>query len=252
MSRTIDLVDATHLRFLSRWALIPPLAVIGSQIVFQNMLGGQSVFPTQPDIHPDVYFNLVLAGQSPGLYRLATLLFVVLFVGLGGTLLTFAIVFAARSPLASGFLAACAVGQLGGILGPFVRVGATADLAARYATASAAQQPALLEVFRAFNEADTVMTYVAFGLFGIGCLLVAALTQAVAGFPRWLTVWFAVAGIAGLAIVAALFVTGSIVPFPVLGIQILIGVLGLHLAIALAFWRAVPSTTPNLTAARAR
>lgn len=245
MSLRIDVDEAAWLRFLSRWALIPPLAMIGAMIAFQVAPGGPAFRPTagpEADLHQDVYFNLVAAGRNPAVYRLGVALFALLFLGIGGTLLTLAGVLARRAPLRAAFLAACGVGQVAGVLGAFLRLGVTADLGARYAAATPDQRAPLLALFRAFNQADTVQTYVGLGLYAAGLLLVASGAFSLVGFPRWLAIWSALAGVLGLAFAAVFFAGGSLVPFfPGIVLQLAVGILGLHLAIAAAFWRRAPA-----------
>lgn len=245
MTVRINVDEVAWLRFLSRWALIPPLATIAAVIAFQTAAGGSAFPPTagpEADLHQDVYFNLLAAGRNPATYRLGLAFFVLLFLGIGGTLLTLAGVLARRAPLRATFLAACGVGQVAGVLGAFLRLGVTADLAARYATATPDQRAPLLALFRTFNQADTVLTYVGFGLYAVGLLLVASGAFSLVGFPRWLVIWSALAGVLGLAPIVVFIAGGSLVPFfPGIVLQLALGILGLHLGIAAAFWRRVPA-----------
>src|ERR687886_647286 len=80
------------------------------------------------------------------------LLAVFVWLGIGGTLVAFAAVFARRAPIRATFLAVCGAGQVVGALGGFLRLTATTELAARYAAAAPDAQAALAQAYLTLGQ----------------------------------------------------------------------------------------------------
>ena len=84
--------DAAWLTFLSRWALLTALAVVGLYGVFMLGLGFDDTVPQEIS-------ELVQGGRHPAVHRLAHLFNILQWVGTGGTLLVFAALAARAAPV---------------------------------------------------------------------------------------------------------------------------------------------------------
>jgi hypothetical protein len=133
------------------------------------------------------------------------------------------------------FIAACGIGMLTGALGGFMRLVGISALAAQYAVASPEQQSALLPA--ALGLSGIISAHFVTGnvLQGVSYLLIASVTLAQRACPRWLGSWFGLAGI--LQLLQGTTAAFGAFSFIVLLLTIVVGVLGLHVAIAVAFWR---------------
>ena len=241
MMSPIDTHASRWFRFLSRWALMTTLMVVGLFASFFMVLGAAGSAPSD-------YAELVGAAQQPSAYRAVGVFDFLVWFGLGGTLVALSCVLAQQAPMRAAFIAACGVGQVVGALGGFIRLTAISDLAARYADASADQQASLVRsyldlwlVIGAHFDAGST-------LYGAGFLLVASAALSVRGFPRWLAGWFGLSGIWPLVSNTLSFVDS---PFQVTGLfplYMILGIAGLHLAIAVAFWRRAPALVPTVQA----
>jgi len=168
--------------------------------------------------------------------------------GLGGTLVALSCVLAQQAPIRAAFIAACGVGQIVGVLGGFIRLNAVSDLATRYAVAAPDQQAGLVQSYLDLSQPIGAHFDAGSTLYGAGFLLVASAALSVVGFPRWLAGWFALSG--SWALVSnALYAVGS--PFQIrdlFPLYLILGIAGLHLAIAIVFWRRAPALVPTLQA----
>ncbi len=151
MSWMIDIDQARWLRFLSRWALLTGLVNVCLWLVF----GLWFVPASQGGSLPAEYGEFVAATRNPALYRIAITIDVAAWLVLGVFLLTLAIVLGHRAPLRSTFIAACAIGQVAGMSGAFIRLNGISDLAGRSVTTAPEQQVALL---RSFLDLQLVLT----------------------------------------------------------------------------------------------
>jgi hypothetical protein len=226
---------ARWLRFLSRWALATALMIIALFIVY---LGGVGI--TASDTALGVgYADLFQAVRSPVLYRVAMTLDALGWLMMGGTLLTLAVILRSRAPIRSLLIAACGIGMLAGSLGGFIRLVGIADLAAQYAVAAPAQQSVLLQSMLTLREIINAHFVAGDVLASAGYLFVVSAAFAMGAFPRWLTGWAVLAGVlAGLqAATSAL----SAFSFPLLFLTVVVGIMGLHFAMAVVFWRPSPA-----------
>ncbi len=88
-------------------------------------------------------------------------------------------------------------------------------------------------------------------LYGAGFLLVASAALSVVGFPRWLAGWFALSGSWALVSNALYFVGSPVQIRDLFPLYMILGIAGLHLVVAVAFWRRAPAFVPSLQASRA-
>jgi hypothetical protein len=220
---------------LSRWSLVTALMILATTALY---LGGG--FTATDRALGQEYAELMQAVRSPVFHRLATLSEALHWLMIGGTLIICAGLFARRAPIRGAALAACGLAQLTGSLASFMRLIGFSDLAARYATAAPIQQTAWLQ---SFLDLERVIQphYAATLLQGAGFLLVAWVAWRSKRFPRWLAVFLAIAGLLGL-VLFILRAAGSpgalLLPIILLGI---LGLVGVHVAMAVTFWRP-PST----------
>lgn len=219
------------LRFLSRWASVMVLIGIALLAVF---IGGVGFVPADNALGAD-YSELLQAVRVPAMYRLLTTFDALGWLMMGGALLILAVCLKNRAPMRALLIAACGMGLLVGVLGGAMRLVGISDLAVHYATAAPAQHTTLLQVVLALHETISALFVVGDMLAGVGWLLVASVGFAVPAFPRWLMVWFALAG--GLSLLQGITSALGAFLFPVLLLTVVVGVIGLHGAITVAFWR---------------
>lgn len=224
------------LRFLSRWSLMVGSVTLALPIVFFGGVGQQA----SDNALGAEYAELLQAVRSPGMYRVGWTLDAVVWLIMGGSLLTLAGILRRHAPIRATFIAACGVAQLTGSLAGFIRLNGISDLAALYATAALDQQAVLLEsylnLWRVINSHYHIGTL----LQGVGFLLAAWGVFSLRGFPRWLAVWLALPG--WLAVVQFVLVAAG-APFsrPLNIFDVIVGNVALNFAMAVALWR--PSTT---------
>jgi hypothetical protein len=206
----VSILDTTEIRWsraLSRWALGTGLAILGVLVTFAVIATSSA-----GGVLPAEYDELVGAIRLSALYRAATTLDVISWLGLGGFFALVAGGFARRAPLRSLGIAGCGVGQLAGAIGAFTRLAGVSALAARYAITVPERQPALL---RSFLDLQLVVgAHFAAGslLWSLGLLLVASVAWPARLFPRWLAGLVALTGLCNLAGDVA-GVVGAPVPF---------------------------------------
>lgn len=241
MMSPVDSHASRWFRFLSRWALVTTLVVVALFASFFVVLGAAGSAPSD-------YAELAGAAHQPDAYRAVGVLDFLVWFGLGGTLVGLACVLAQQAPIRAAFIAACGVGQVVGALGGFIRLNAVSDLATRYAGAAPDQQA---EVVRSYLDLWLVIgAHFDAGstLYGAGFLLVASAALSVVGFPRWLAGWFALSGIWPLVSNTLSFVGSPLQLTNLFPLYMVLGIAGLHLAIAVAFWRRAPALVPSLKA----
>ncbi len=231
------------LRFLSRWSFGTVMTGLALVIVYMGGVG----FVTSDSALGAEYSELFQAARSPAMYRLAMTFDAWSWVMMGGAILTVAYILKNQSPLRALFIAGCGVGLLAGVIGGAVRLVGISDLAAHYAVATPAQQVALLSPTLALYELYSTLFVVGDVLVGAAYLLIASAAFSLAAFPRWLTAWFVLAGI--LSLVQGATSAVGMFSFLLLLVVVVLGILGLHAAMVLAFWRPSPtrlSATPTL------
>lgn len=219
------------LRFLSRWALATVIMGVALLVVY---IGGIGFAPSDNALGAK-YSELLQAVRAPVMYRLAMVFDALGWLMMGGALVILAAILQRQAPIRSLLIAACGVGLIVGVLGGVMRLVGNSDLAAQYASSAPAQQTALLGPTLALYETVSALFVVGDFLGGAGWLLVASAGFALAAFPRWLAVWFTVAG--ALSMLQGVTSALDMFSFPVLLLTIILGVLGVHAAMAVAFWR---------------
>lgn len=224
------------LQFLSRWSLLVGLVTLTLPIVFF----GNVDQPASYIALGTEYAELLQAVRGPGLYRVGWTLDAMVWLLLGGSLLTLAGILRRHAPIRASFIAACGMAQLIGSLGSFIRLNGISDLAARYTTAPPAQQAVLLESYLTLWRVINSHYHVGILLQGVGFFLAAWGVFSLRGFPRWLAVWLTVPGL--LAVVQFVLVAAG-APFsrPLNILDAVVGNVALNFAMAIALWR--PSTT---------
>ena len=190
------------------------------------------------------------AARNPAVYRLAALLDMLAWFGIGGVLLAFGGYFAARAPIRALVLAAAGAGQVIGALGGYMRLGVVSDLAVRYVTAAPDQRAPIEQAFVSLPL--VVGSHYGAGqwLYAIGFLVIASLALSHGGVPRWMTVWFAVMGMYSIANQLAVVAVGALLP----GLFFLVFMLGqdlVALAIAVTWWRGAPAPSARVAPAPA-
>lgn len=235
---TMSSATGRWLRFLSRWALVTVLMGLALLVVY---LGGIGFAPSDNALGAE-YSELLQAVRAPAMYRLAMTFDASGWLMMGGTLLTLAIILTHHTPIRAMLIAACGMGLLVGVVGGGIRLVGISGLAAHYAISAPAQQAALLPPTLALYETVSALFVVGDVLGGAAYLLVASAAFAQAVFPRWLTSWFVLAGV--LSLLQGVTSAVGAFSFPILLLTIVIGILGLHAAIAVAFWRVSPASLP--------
>ncbi|GEM_PF-1818951 len=223
------------LRFLSRWALVTVFVGIALLLVY---LGGIGFAQSDTALGAE-YSELLQAVRVPTMYRLFTTFDATGWLMMGGVLMIVAAILKNHAPIRALLIAACGVGLFTGILGGVMRLVGISDLAAHYAISTPTQQAVLLQPTLALYEVIGAHFVVGDVLAGVGYLLVASATFSLAAFPRWLTGWFVLAGALSLlqGTTSALGAFSFLILLP----TIIVGVLGLHVAVAVAFWRPSPT-----------
>lgn len=236
---------ARWLRFLSRWSLATVLMALGLLVVY---LGGIGFSPADNALGAE-YSELLQAVRAPIMYRLAMMFDAGGWLMMAGVLLTLAVILLPNAPIRAMLIGACGSGLLVGVIGGVMRLVGISELAAHYAVAAPAQQAALLSATLALHETFSALFVVGDMLAGAAYVVVASVAGVHMMFPRWLTGWFVLAG--GLSILQGATSGIGAFSFPILLLTIVVGILGLHAAIAVAFWRpaAVPTAAVSASAA---
>lgn len=221
----------TWSEFLSRWALISALAIVGLLLAFFVGVGFDPAVPQE-------YAELVQASRHPEAYRVAMLFDVAGWVGIGGLVLGFSGLLWRYAPLRSAFSAACGAGMLTGIIGGLLRLNATSELAGRYATASAGQQAGMVQQYLVLNQIISSHFHAGQLLQLAALFLLASAALSVTGFPRWLGVWLVSLG----TLVSVLFVVQAVLGMFLFGLLLvyIVVYLAFNVAVALRFWREAP------------
>lgn len=221
-------------RFLWRWSLILMLLALASMAVFVVGIGSQA---TDSARGPE-NVELMQAVRRPVAYALQTASEAIYWLMMGGTLSSFARLFARRASLWAAFIVACGIGQLAGSLGSFLRLTGVGYLANRFAIVNSGQQAALVQSFLDLNRVIPPLYAAGTLLCGAGFLIVAWAAWEWRGFPRWLTIWLAVHGFLGLALfgLRAIGSPGAWL-LPAILPDGVIGLLGLQIALTVTFWR---------------
>lgn len=226
---------ARWLRFLSRWALATVLMGLGLLVVY---MGGIGFSPADNALGAE-YSELLQAARAPLMYRLAMVFDAGGWVMMGGTLLLLAYILRPQAPIRALFVGACGVGLLSGFSASAMRLVGIGSLAAQYSAAGSAQQALLLQPMLALYEVIGSLFVAGDLLAGAAFLLVASRLFALSMVPRWLASWFVLAGLLSL-LQGATSALGAF-SFPVLLATVVLGILGLHAAIAVALWRPSPA-----------
>src|SRR5439155_19242664 len=103
--------------------LVTSLAALALTLVFLLGVGSDSSVPRE-------YAELVQASRQPTAYRIAMVFDALGWLLIGGILLSFAALAHSDAPARAIVVAACAIGQLAGSLGGFMRLDGISALAA--------------------------------------------------------------------------------------------------------------------------
>src|SRR5918911_699031 len=234
MSRTTEAEnEAPWQKVLSRWALAYGLYEVAALVAFATVVGFDVLGPGAFEA----------AARNPAMFRIGAGLDLTAWLWIGGTLLVFAGLFARSAPIRASLLAACGVGQLAGLLGGYTMLVVLGDLGARSAAAApdqhaalaAANGPVLSSIFAHYGAGQL--------LYGAGYLLIASVALSLAGFPRWVGVWFALYGLYAVGNQVAYVVTGGI-PVPLLFMLFEVGSIEVNFALAATFWHQAPAAPP--------
>ena len=227
--------EAAWSGFLARWTLLAALAYVGLFGAFGALLAAAR----DAGAADFALVEFVGASRSPAVHRLMAALDALVWLGIGGTLLGFAALFAPWARRRAALLAACGVGQLAGVIGAYMQLGAVNELAVRYAAAAPDQQAALVQAH--LTLAQIVSAHFGLGqlLYGAGFLLLASAGLSLGGFPRWLAAWFGLSGI--WSVTAQVFnVGGSAFFMSLFLVDAVAGLIAPFLAVAVVFWRRAP------------
>lgn len=239
----------TREELTSRWLQVLPrmalVTVLVALLLIVTELGGVGMRASDNAQGPE-YAEMLAAARSPGFYRLAMVWDALAWLMIGATLLTLAGAFGPRAPVRSAFIAACAVGQLSGVLGGFLRLDGISDVAARYAAAGG-QSAALLDSAGDLVRVIGALFHAGNLLQGLGFVLVAWTALSLGTMPRWLAAWFFVPGVLPL-LQFVIVASGLPFSFPLLMAHIVLGLMGSLTATAILYWR---PTARRLAAAAA-
>jgi hypothetical protein len=193
--------EAAWSGFLARWTLLAALAYVGLFGAFGALLAAAR----DAGAADFALVEFVGASRSPAVHRLMAALDALVWLGIGGTLLGFAALFAPWARRRAALLAACGLGQ--------------AHL----------------------TLAQIVSAHFGLGqlLYGAGFLLLASAGLSLGGFPRWLAAWFGLSGI--WSVTAQVFnVGGSAFFMSLFLVDAVAGLIAPFLAVAVVFWRRAP------------
>jgi hypothetical protein len=220
---------------LSRGSLVTALMIFATTALYLGI-----GFTAADNALGPEYAELMQAVRGPGFYRLSTLSETFHWLLLGGMLLIWAGLFARRAPIRAAVMAACGLAQLAGSSASLMRLIGISDLAGHYATVAPAQQMALLQSFLDLGRVIQPLYAASTLLQGAGLLLVTWVAWRSGGVPRWLALWLAIAGLFGLALfmLRAAGSPGSLL-LPVILLDVIV-LFGLHVALAVTFWRPSP------------
>ncbi len=226
------------LRLLPRWSLTIGLVGLGFLITFVVFVGP----PDSDSALGARYQELFQAVRAPAAYRVQMVLDAFLWLLTGGLLFVFAGVLRYRAPVRSAFIGALGIAQLTGVIGALLRANGIGELASQYATATADQQALLLQSYLSIERVITSLFQAGNLLRGPGFLLVAWVAYSLAGFPRWLAFWLALAGLLDVAQFVAV-ATGAVLPTnpPPIVLAIVVVSFPLVFAMAAALWRPAPA-----------
>lgn len=223
------------LRFLPRWSLLVGLATLTLPIVFVVGIGQQD----SDDALGAIFVELLQAVRSPGMFRLGWTLDAIVWLLIGGSLLTLAGTLRRHAPVRGGFIAACGVAQVIGAAASLLRLNGIGDLAGLYAAAATAEQALYLSAHLNLWRVINALNHTGVLLQGTGFLLAAWAAFSLRGFPRWLAAWLALPGI--LSVVQFVLVAAGAPFWRPLNILGLVGNIALNFAMAVSLWR--PSST---------
>ena len=235
------------------WTDVPWGKVVGRSALLLGVAGLAltGVFLAVLNVDPaDPYSELAAAARHPAAYRLAAFLDMAVWIGIGAVLLAFGGYFAARAPVRALVLAALGASQAVGALGGALRLGALTDLAARYAGAAPDQQMVLGQSFLTIGQVISSHYGLGQWLYGMGYLVIASLAFAHSGTPRWIALWFGVAGIYSVANQVSVVAVGALLPGLLFLVFSLVQDL-VALVLAVTWWRGAPVQSARVAPAPA-
>lgn len=232
------------LRALSRVAFGTAAFTMALFVTFAYGLGRVTVPERLAGQYSDqLLMEFFLALQLPLAFTALGFFDILVWLFIGATLVVFAGLVAERFPIRSRLLTYLGIGHIVGAVGGALRLFSIGDAARAYASASPEVQTALLQSAEELARIVPALFGLGNLLTGLGFLLAASVAVHLAAFPRWLTIWIGFLGVAALAlfgvnVIAPTAAVTGIVFF----VYLLVGLVGVHLALAAKFWR-TPVTT---------
>lgn len=233
-------------RFLSRWSLLAGLATLALfSGFFAVILPASAKSPLPPEFGLGA-IEFPAALNQPALYRIIITFDLAGWLALAGFFIAFAALFAERAPIRSTFIAACGVSMISGLIGAYIRLTGTTELAARYLAAPPAQQPTILQSYLDLVRAFTAHFGIGALLWGTALVLIASVAWSSQEFPRWLTLGLAIPGLMAVVQQVVGLLTGADLGF--LFFPALILLMLVYFALAWRFWSGAPAVQPKAAA----
>jgi len=246
MPSLVDAGNTRWVRFLSRWSL---LAGLVSLALFSGFFAtilpsaGKGPLPAESGLGAA---DFAAALNQPVLYRIVIMFDLAGWLTLAGFFIAFAALFAERAPIRSTFIAACGVSMISGMIGAYIRLAGTTELAARYLAAPPAQQAPILQ--RYLGLVDVIGGHFGIGalLWGTALVLIASVAWSSHEFPRWLTLGLAIPGLMEVVQQIVGLLTGTDLGF--LFVPALILLMLVYFALAWRLWSGAPTGRAQLLA----
>ncbi len=215
--------------FLSRAAALKALTTLALVVAFAVIASGAGSAPLEQA-------ELNGASRNPAAYGIFAAIDALVWLGFGSVLLGFGALSASVAPVRAACVAALAVAQIVGMLGGYLRLSATAELAARYTAARPGEQESLLEAYR--NLFAIIGAHYGLGqvLYGIAFLVIASITISAPAFPRYLAYLVGLLGAYSLANQLSVVIAGTFLWEPLFFLFLALTIV-MDIAVAGTFWR---------------
>lgn len=177
-------------RFVSFWSLGTAVAATALFVAFA------SLFATTGDL-PDDNAELEMAVEQPGLFVLAIVLDILVWMGLGGLFAALGALVLGRAPIRGLLVIVAGAASVAGLAAAYLRLGGTMELADRYEAAAGGSRENVLTAHLDLQEVVSA-GFSAGSLVGTLALLLVASAAVAIGLPRWLAWGFGVVGTLGL------------------------------------------------------
>lgn len=215
--------------FLSRAAALKALTSVALVGAFAVVVNGAGAAPLE-------HAELIGASANPTAYRMFAALDVLVWLGFGSVLLGFAALSASVAPVRAVCVAALGVAQVVGMLGGYLRLAATTQIAAQYTAAGSVEREPLLADYESLFALIGSHYGIGQVLYGIAFLLIASVTVSAPAFPRYLAYLIGLLGGYSLANQLSVVVVGTLLWAPLFFIFLALTIV-MDLAVAVCFWR---------------